>query len=153
MAEAETARNAAPERGMPEQPTQAGRFRKARVDRSTEQRDDYVELIDDLLSTRGEARATDVARRLGVAHPTALKTIARLEREGLVTSRPYRGVLLTDAGRALAERARARHRLVVALLIAVGVAPDVAEADAEGMEHHASEASLAAFARFLGGRA
>ena len=138
---------------MPEQPTQVLRFRKARVDRSTVQREDYVELIDDLVSAQGEARATDVARRLGVAHPTAVRTIARLRQDGLVTSRPYHAITLTEAGRALAERVRARHRLVVALLVAVGVAPEVAEADAEGMEHHASEASLAAFARFLNGRA
>lgn len=150
MANAETVQTAVARRLMPAQPTQARRFSKARVDRSTVQREDYVELIDDLLSAQGEARATDVARRLGVTHPTALKTLARLKKEGLVTSRPYRGLLLTEAGRTLAERVRARHRLVVALLIAVGVAPDVAEADAEGMEHHASEASLAAFARFLG---
>ena len=32
---------------------------------------------------QGEARTTDIARRLGVAHPTASKTIARLKREGL----------------------------------------------------------------------
>ena len=135
---------------MPEQPTQARRFRKARVDRSTVQREDYVELIDDLVAAYGEARATDVAKRLGVTHPTAVKTIGRLEKEGLVSSRPYRGVTLTEAGHRLAERVRARHRLVVDLLVAVGVAADVAEADAEGMEHHASDATLAAFARFLG---
>jgi DtxR family manganese transport transcriptional regulator len=45
---------------------------------------------------------------------------------------------------------RARHRLVVKLLLAVGVPAEAAEADAEGMEHHASEATLKAFARFLG---
>ena len=50
------------------------------------------------------ARATEVANRLGVAHPTALKCIARLKREGCVTSRPYRGVFLTPAGQAMAER-------------------------------------------------
>jgi DtxR family manganese transport transcriptional regulator len=42
-----------------------------------------------------------------------------------------------------------RHRLVVKLLLAVGVPADDAEADAEGMEHYASEITLKAFARFL----
>jgi DtxR family manganese transport transcriptional regulator len=78
-----------------------------------------------------------------------LKSIARLKREGLATSRPYRGVFLTEAGLALAARVRARHRLVVDTLCALGVPPEAAEADAEGLEHHASEATLAAFARFL----
>jgi len=44
---------------------------------------------------------------------------------------------------------RARHRLVVSLLVALGVPTEVAEADAEGIEHHVSEATLRAFAHFL----
>jgi len=134
---------------MPEEPTQASRFGQARAARSTVLQEDYVELIDDLLTTFGEARATDVAKRLGVTHPTALKTIARLKKEGLATSRPYRGIFLTEAGHDLAGRVRARHRLMVELLTAVGVPEDVAELDAEGMEHHASNATLKAIERFL----
>lgn len=134
---------------MPEEPTQALRFGKARTAQSAALLEDYVELIADLLAVHGEARATEVAKRLGVTHPTAVKSIARLKREGLVTSRPYRGIFLTDAGRELADRVRARHRLVVKLLLAVGVPAEAAEADAEGMEHHASETTLKAFAQFL----
>lgn len=134
---------------MPEEPTQARRFGKARMARSAALLEDYVELIADLLTVHGEARAADVANRLGVTHPTALKSIARLKRKGLVTARPYRGVFLTDAGHKLADRVRARHRLVVNLLLAVGVPTESAEDDAEGMEHHASNATLKAFARYL----
>jgi DtxR family manganese transport transcriptional regulator len=137
---------------LPEEPTQALRFGKARIAQSTAVLEDYVELIADLLATRGEARATDIAKRLGVTHPTALKSIARLKREGLATSLPYRGIFLTDAGHELADRVRARHRLIVELLIAVGVPAEAAEADAEGMEHHASKATLDAFARYLARR-
>lgn len=138
---------------LPEEPTQARRFGKARSAQASALLEDYVELIADLHATGGEARPIDIARRLGVSHPTAVKSISRLKREGLVTARPYRGVFLTEAGHALAERVRSRHRLVVALLVAVGVPPEDAEADAEGIEHHVSEATLAAFARFVGGRA
>jgi DtxR family manganese transport transcriptional regulator len=138
--------------GMPEEPTQAARFGKARTARSLSQLEDYVELIADLLATQGEARATDVAKRLGVAHPTAIKTIGRLKREGLVTARPYRGIFLTEAGHELASRVRTRHRLMVELLLAVGVPREAAEADAEGMEHHVSDTALEAFEHFLSHR-
>ncbi len=137
---------------MPEEPMQALRFGRARAARATALLEDYVELIADLHAVHGEARATEIAKRLGVTHPTALKSIGRLKREGLAVARPYRGVFLTDAGLALAHRVRARHRLMVALLRAVGVPPDVAEADAEGMEHYASAASLEAFERFVAKR-
>jgi DtxR family manganese transport transcriptional regulator len=138
--------------GMPAEPTQAQRFGRARSARSATQVEDYVELIDDLLTTQGEARSTDVARRLGVTHPSAIKTIARLKREGLATAKPYRGIFLTPAGQELAHRVRARHRLIVELLLSVGVPREAAEADAEGMEHYASEATLEAFAAFLDGK-
>ncbi len=65
-------------------------------------------------------------------------------------SRPYRAIFLTAEGKALAERVRARHRLVVDFLVAVGVSPDAAEMDAEGIEHHVGRDTLDAFRRFLG---
>jgi DtxR family transcriptional regulator, manganese transport regulator len=137
---------------LPAELTQARRFGKTRSAQSGALLEDYVELIADLLATGGEARPTDVARRLGVSHATAIKTISRLKREGLATGRPYRGVFLTETGQLLAERVRSRHRLVVDVLLALGVPTEAAEADAEGMEHHASETTLKAFAQFLQSR-
>ena len=134
---------------LPSEALQARRFGKARNAQSTALLEDYVELIADLLASAGEARPTDVARRLGVSHATAIKAIARLKREGLAISKPYRGVFLSEAGRLLAERVRTRHRLVVDLLVAIGAPPEAAEADAEGIEHHVSEATLSAFEHFL----
>ena len=134
---------------LPGEDTQAHRFGRAREAQATAVTEDYVELIDDLVTTGGEARPTDIARRLGVAHATAIKTIARLKRDGFAISRPYRGVFLTEEGRELACRVRARHRLVVEVLTTLGVPEEVAEADAEGIEHFVSPATLAAFAAFL----
>jgi hypothetical protein len=51
--------------------------------------------LDALLATEGEARPTDIARRLGVSHATVIKTVARLKKAGVATSRPYRGIFLT----------------------------------------------------------
>ena len=141
----------APAGELPTESTQASRFGKTRTAQSTALLEDYAELIADLLALHGEARPTDVARRLGVSHATAIKTIARLKREGLATSKPYRGVFLTPQGHELADRVRARHRLVVEVLLALGVPREAAESDAEGIEHHVSEATLAAFGRFLRG--
>ncbi|HUB63392.1 MAG TPA: manganese-binding transcriptional regulator MntR [Methylocella sp.] len=140
---------AAPPAELPGEAAQAQRFEKARSAQATAVLEDYVELIDDLLASGGEARPTDIARRLGVTHATAIKTITRLKREGLATSKLYRGVFLTQEGHGLADRVRARHRLVVDLLRAVGVPEQCAELDAEGIEHHVSDVALAAFARFL----
>ncbi len=137
---------------LPTEQAQARRFGKTRSAQSVALFEDYVELIADLLATGGEARPTDVARRFGVSHATAIKTISRLKRAGLATGRPYRGVFLTDEGQKLAIRVSARHRLVVDVLLALGVPKESAEADAEGIEHHVSESTLKAFGQFLQSR-
>jgi len=124
-------------------------FRQVRRARRQELAEDYVELIDDLIRDGGEARQVDIAARLGVAQPTVAKMLGRLADAGLVVRRPYRGVFLTDEGVALATASRERHRLVEDFLQALGVDADTARRDAEGMEHHVSEATLAAFARFM----
>ena len=130
----------------------ADRFTHTRSARTSALLEDYTELIADLMAERGEARITDIAARLGVTHPTANKAVARLKREGLAISRPYRGVFLTEAGHAMALEVKARHRLVVRLLKAVGVPDQAAELDAEGIEHYVSEATLKAFEAFLDGQ-
>lgn len=131
---------------------QADRFARAREAQARAVLEDYVEMIGDLIAAHGEARVADIAERMGVAHPTATKAVSRLKREGLATSRPYRGVFLTEAGAQLADTVRARHRTVVDLLIAVGVPRETAEIDAEGIEHHVSQQTLDAFEGYLASR-
>lgn len=125
------------------------RFARTREDHSREYAEDYVELIDSLIKETGEARVVDLASALGVSHVTVSKTIQRLQREGLVVTQRYRSIFLTDAGRALAEAARQRHEIVLRFLSALGVPENVAETDAEGIEHHVSDATLQAMARFV----
>ena len=71
--------------------------------------------------------------------------IQRLQREDLVESRPYRSIFLTNAGRDLAEASRKRHKIVYDFLVSIGVPPQIAEEDAEGIEHHVSPKTLAVF--------
>ena len=124
-------------------------FRRTRDARRTEIQEDYLEMIADLIDETGEARAADLAKCLGVAQATVAKAVARLQREGLVETQPYRAIFLTDAGRAIAARSKARHAVVVAVLTALGVSAETAQIDAEGMEHYVSDETLAAFEAFL----
>jgi DtxR family manganese transport transcriptional regulator len=124
-------------------------FQKSREDRRTELMEDYVELIADLIEHAGEARQIEIAQRLGVTQPTVAKMLKRLVEENLITQRPYRGIFLTDAGQRLASATRRRHEIVEAFLCRLGIDPDTARNDAEGIEHHVSEKTLKAFERFL----
>jgi DtxR family manganese transport transcriptional regulator len=128
---------------------QAENFRRLRRDHAVEIAQDYVEAIADLDADTGEARVVDLARRLGVTHVTVNRTLARLQRAGYVNTRPYRAIFLTDAGRRLAVESKQRHEIVMAFLQSLGVSKKAAEMDAEGIEHHVSPETLAAFKRWL----
>lgn len=139
--------NTAPDIRPPE--TQADGFATVRQAHESEMAEDYVELIADLIEAQGEARPVDIAERLGVKPPTVTKNISRLKATGLVRRERYRAVFLTEKGQALANSCRRRHRTVVAFLISLGIDRETAERDAEGIEHHVSDATLAAFKAHL----
>src|SRR5664279_5646509 len=91
-------------------------FQRSRRDRAGEIAQDYVEAIADLSAAVGEARVTDLARRLGVTHVTVNRTLSRLKSAGYVHTRPYRAIFLTEPGQKLAAESKQRHETVVAFL-------------------------------------
>ncbi len=119
-----------------------------RRDHSTETAEDYVEVIADLMAADGGCRLKEVAKRFAVSHVTANRTIARLKRDGLVWSEPYGPISLTPAGKRLAERCRKRHAIVYEFLVALGISPESASLDAEGIEHHVGPETLSAMEKF-----
>ncbi len=133
---------------LPTPHDQARRFARVREAHRTEMQEDYVELIGDLIEATGEARAADLAERFGVTAATVANTLGRLKRAGLIEMQPYRSIFLTPKGAEMADEARKRHALVVEFLLSLGVSSDTAELDAEGLEHHLSEETLAAMEAF-----
>lgn len=125
------------------------RHQRTRRDHATETAEDYVEAISMIQAERKVCRLTDLAKHFGVSHVTASKILSRLSREGLVETVPYAPVALTEAGRKLAERSKTRHEIVVKFLLALGVRSQIAEVDAEGIEHHVSQETLAKMAEFV----
>lgn len=129
--------------------SQADHHRHTRRARQTAVVEDYVEMIADLIDKTGEARGVDISRHLGVTNASVNKMVNRLQQNGLVTTEPYRSIFLTEEGRRMAEWSRRRHEVVLAFLQALGISEETARADAEGMEHHVSDETLAAFKRVI----
>ena len=127
----------------------AAKFERIRKAHQNEVAEDYVEMIAELIETTGEARAVDLAQRFGVTAPTVNATIQRLQKDGLVNSRPYRSIFLTESGQQLAISCKKRHQIVRNFLLALGVDEETAEQDAEGVEHHVSLQTLDCFKAFL----
>ena len=129
-------------------PTSAEHHRALRRQHESEAAQDYCEAIAELLDSGVEARVGRIAERFGLSHVTVSRVVRRLASEGFVDARPHRPIGLTAKGRALASEARDRHETVLAFLRALGVDERTAQADAEGIEHHVSPATLRAMARF-----
>lgn len=120
-------------------------FEKSRLQHAEENTSDYLEIIADLIDEKGEARLVDVAFRLGVSKATANRKVATLQRDGHIKTEPYRSIFLEPSGRKIAEESKARHITVLEFLLAIGVPPDIAEIDSEGIEHHVSKETLLIF--------
>ena len=81
-----------------------------------------------------------IAERLGQSGPTVSQTVARMERDGLVSVEGDRHLELSDSGRVLATRVMRKHRLAECLLVQViGIPWEEVHAEACRWEHVMSE--------------
>jgi len=78
--------------------------------------EEYLEGIYRLQQRNGVARTSEIVKLLQVVPGTVTNTVERLEREGLLTHEPYKGVKLTEEGRKIALDVIRRHRLSERLL-------------------------------------
>ena len=117
-------------------------FSKVRNAHKTENTEDYLELIAELLNSKGEARIVDISESLGIAQATANKTIQRLQTQGFIKREPYRSIFLTLKGQKIASASKKRHNIVYNFLLNLGLDKNTASEDAEGIEHHVSEKTL-----------
>jgi DtxR family transcriptional regulator, Mn-dependent transcriptional regulator len=86
-------------------------------------------------------RRARIASRLGQSVPTASQTVARMQRDGLLTVSADRRIQLTPAGRSAATRVMRKHRLAECLLIdLLGLEWPLAHVEACRWQHVMSEA-------------
>ena len=123
-------------------------FKKVRDAHKSENTEDNLEIIADLLNTHGEARIVDIANKLDIAQSTANKTIQRLQNQGFVKKEPYRSIFLTLKGQEVASFSKKRHIIVLSFLTNLVLDPNTAESDAEGIEHHVSDKTLKKMEQF-----
>ncbi|YAL82815.1 metal-dependent transcriptional regulator [Dermacoccaceae bacterium W4C1] len=81
-----------------------------------------------------------IAERLGHSGPTVSQTVARMERDGLLTLAGDRHIELTDEGRGRATRVMRKHRLAERLLVdVIGLELQFVHDEACRWEHVMSE--------------
>lgn len=104
--------------------------------------EDYLEAILVLQQKQGMVHSVDVARHMDVSKPSVCHAVATLRNGGFLTMDEDHFLHLTDIGREVATSIYERHCFFTEQLIAAGVDPKTAEADACRMEHVISTESF-----------
>ena len=104
--------------------------------------EDYLEAILVLQKKMGMVRSIDLARHMGFSKPSVSHAVGVLKNGGFLTMDEDHFLHLTDVGREVAEKIFERHCFFTEQLIAAGVDPKTAEADACRIEHIISDESF-----------
>ena len=104
--------------------------------------EDYLEAVLMLQKKNGMVHSVDLARHMEESKPSVCHAVATLRDGGFLMMDEDHFLHLTDVGREVAERIYERHRFFTEQLIAAGVDPKTAEADACRIEHTISQDSF-----------
>ncbi|MHB8568547.1 MAG: metal-dependent transcriptional regulator [Nitrososphaerales archaeon] len=107
-----------------------------------EAREDYLEMINELIRVKGFASISEIAERMKVTKPSATSIVKKLHKEGYVVHERYRGLALTESGRNLASKMKRYHETLTRLLVVLGIPKKIAREDAEKIEHGLHNRSL-----------
>jgi DtxR family transcriptional regulator, Mn-dependent transcriptional regulator len=101
---------------------------------------DYLKEIYKLQGESGRATTSAIAERMDVAASSATAMVKKLTALGLAAHEPYRGVVLTASGEAVAIEVIRHHRLLEQYLAqTLGLSIDAVHAEADRLEHALSE--------------
>jgi Mn-dependent DtxR family transcriptional regulator len=104
--------------------------------------EDYLEVIFELIKQKSYASSIDISESLNVSPPCVNKMIRRLYEQDYLNNEKYRGISLTQQGTIVAISIHEGHSLLTEFLITIGVNEDIANIDAEGIEHHVHPETL-----------
>lgn len=113
--------------------------------------EDYLKAVYELGGEVTAVQTNAIAESMGVAAASVSGMLKRLAEAGLFEHVPYRGVLLTDAGRHAAVRVVRRHRVLESYLVTrLGYDWDSVHDEAERLEHAVSDDLIERMAHALG---
>ncbi len=111
--------------------------------------EDYLEVISELVELKGYANTIDISRYMNVSAPSVTKMLQRLDENGYLEYEKYRGINLTTKGNALADAVRQKHGILLEFFMMLGIDYNVANQDAEGMEHHLNPKTIKQLRKFV----
>jgi Mn-dependent DtxR family transcriptional regulator len=115
----------------------------------TPRKEDYIEVIYELIREKGYAKPVDIAKNLHVTPPTVTGMLNKLSEEQFILHEKYGGIVLTEKGTNMADGIRQRHGLLVNFLQLLGADETRAQKDTEGLEHYIDTRTLGLLARLV----
>src|ERR1051325_10270726 len=110
--------------------------------RPSQSAEDYLERIHELIQEKGYARVVDIASSLGIKQASVTSMVQKLDELGYLNYEKYRGLVLTDKGRAVASKIQKRHETLSRFFSLFELEQKVQQHDIEGIEHHLSSDTL-----------
>ncbi|MDX1578461.1 MAG: metal-dependent transcriptional regulator, partial [Gemmatimonadota bacterium] len=113
--------------------------------------EDYLKAVYKLQQAQNQVSTTSLAEELDRSAASVTNMVKGLAEQGLLEHTPYRGVRLTASGEVTALRIIRRHRVIELYLIEkLGYSWEDVHAEAERLEHAASDALIDRMAKTLG---
>ena len=112
-------------------------------------REDYLEIISELVGLKGYATTLDISRHMNVSPPSVTKMLQKLDKDGYLEYEKYHGINLTSKGNQVAEAIRQKHSTLLEIFEILGIKKDIANQDAEGMEHYLNPKTIKRLRKFL----
>ncbi|MGD1834211.1 MAG: transcriptional regulator MntR [Nitrososphaeraceae archaeon] len=108
----------------------------------TPRMEDYLEVIYELVKSKGYATTVEISQHLNVSSPSVTKMIQRLDENNLLVYEKYRGIRLTKQGISIAINVRNKHALLTEFFKILGVNEETANEDVEALEHYLHPESI-----------
>lgn len=111
--------------------------------------EDYLEIILELVESKGYATTLDVSRYMNVSPPSVTKMLKRLDEGRYIAYERYRGMTLTDKGTKVATSIRKKHSMLLEFFDMLGIDESAANKDVEGIEHHLDPKTIEQLSKFI----
>ena len=112
--------------------------------------ENYLETIYLLEKEHGHAHIKDIAKAIKIRMPSVNQALKKLSEAKLLDSKHYGPVLLTEKGKALAEKILQRHKTISDFLcLVLGADRRTAEEDACRIEHILSRSTFEKLQSFM----
>jgi len=116
---------------------------------STATREDYLEIISELVDLKGYATTLDISRFMNVSPPSVTKMLQKLDEKKYLEYEKYHGINLTDIGKQVADTIRRKHSTLLEFFEILNIGKEIANQDTEGLEHHLNDKTIRRLRKFI----